>query len=530
MRATKLNKRLRANNYPLYDHPRIESFEELIDLKTRSTPKSVAFLFIEKRTRISVTYEQFGNDVRVIRALFKQMGLAGKTVALLGENSYCWILAYFAIVMGHGIVVPIDKELGTDDIGDLLGRCGASAIACSAAYTDVGEELCKAGTVKESLGMSVFSKFLNGEKSLDGGELPSSDAAAVCSILFTSGTTGQPKGVMLTQRGLMTDAVSACQNLCVHGPSLLTLPLHHAFGFTVGVLAELVYGYPICISRSLKTFKRDMLEFRPQNMILVPLYVEAMYKNIWQAARESGRDRRLKTLIVVSNLLRKLGVDVRKRLFQEVIDKFGGELSEIVCGGAFLDQRLINGMDDVGIQVLNGYGITECSPVVSVNRNEYRKAGSVGLPLSACEVKVVDDEIYVRGDVIMAGYCRDGPSTAKAMDGEWFRTGDLGYVDEDGFLFVTGRKKNLIVLSNGKNVSPEELEEKIVEMPGVREVVVFGHDDRIAAEVYASDSAEVKRGILLLNRKLPAYKRIQEIEFRDEPFAKTSTQKIKRRY
>lgn len=271
-----------------------------------------------------------------------------------------------------------------------------------------------------------------------------------------------------------------------------------------------------------------MQTFKPQSIALVPLYVETIYNGIWKTAKTQGKEKLMKTMIGISGFLRKLGIDFRRRLFQSVLQQFGGELDLLICGGAPLKQSYIDGMDALGIQVLNGYGITECSPVVSVNRNRYYRSGSIGLPLECCEVRIQGGEICVKGDIVMAGYYEDEAATREVLEDGWFKTGDIGYLDEDGFLFVTGRKKNLIILSNGKNVAPEELEEKILDITGVKEVVVYVENDIITAEVFADEETGIQESVMALNKELPGYKRIQRVKFRTSEFEKTTTKKIKR--
>lgn len=225
---------------------------------------------------------------------------------------------------------------------------------------------------------------------------------------------------------------------------LLTLPLHHTFAFTAGVLVMLVYHLPICINKSLRTFQKDMETLRPQNMFLVPLYVETMYKNVWNGAKKQGKDRLLRRMIVISNFARKLGLDLRCMLFKSVLDNFGGRLNLLVSGGAAIRQNYIDGMDDIGILVLNGYGITECAPVVAVNRNQAYKPNSIGLPLVCNEIEIRDGEICAHGDNVMLGYYQNKIATRESIIEGWLHTGDLGYQDEDGFIYITGRKKNLI--------------------------------------------------------------------------------------
>ncbi len=511
--------------YPLYTHPALKDFRQLLDWRAGKTPNNVAFQYRDNSHLVSVTYAQFRTEVDALAAFFHTQGFQDAKIAVLGENSYPWILTYFAVVLSGNIIVPIDKELPTEDMISLLQRCGAKALIYSPSYEDVAQAAQTVGALETVFGMAEFPAILESQHD------PSpaiSDENAVCAIIYTSGTTGDPKGVMLTQKGLIVDAVNGCRYVNFTGTSLLTLPLHHTFAFTAAVLVLLVYGRCICINKSLRTFQADMKTYQPQNMLLVPLYVETMYKGIWKAARERKKERLLRALIKVSNLLRKCGLDLRQKLFRSVLEQFGGKLNLIVSGGAFLEQKYIDGMEEIGIQVLNGYGITECSPVVAVNRNGWTKPGSVGLPLPCCEIKIQDGEVCVKGEAVMAGYFQDDAATAEAIQDGWFHTGDLGHLDEDGFLFITGRKKNLIILSNGKNVSAEELEAQLFQIAGVEEAVVYGEDGHITAEIFSEEPDGIQGEVTALNQKLPPYKRIQRVKFRDTPFEKTTTRKIKR--
>jgi long-chain acyl-CoA synthetase len=284
-----------------------------------------------------------------------------------------------------------------------------------------------------------------------------------------------------------------------------------------------------------------MVKFKPFNMILVPLFVETIYKKIWADAKKQDKDKMLKKMVGVSNRLLKIGIDIRHLLFKSVIKSFGGNLKLIVSGGAPLDPRYVKGFREIGIIVLNGYGITECSPIVSVNRNEYYRDGSVGQIYSCCEVKIAEPdenghgEICVKGKNVMLGYYKNEQATKEAFDGEWFKTGDIGYLDQDGFLFISGRKKNLIILSNGKNVYPEEMEYAILtDIPYVKEVVVYAESDAIVAEIFLDDknypdcTLTINGDISRLNRTLPLYKNIGKIVIRDIEFPKTTVKKIKR--
>lgn len=533
-------------SYPLNEHPEIVNLKHLADLRAEKETKQTAFLYMENENVQTVTYEDFKQDIEGLGSWFYSENIRNLKVALIGENSYEWILTYFAVVSGSNIIVPMDKELPADEIQKLLRKGGADVLVYANSYLTLAKDMIEAQAVKRIIPMKDFSSFIKrGKEHIKDGFTDficnEIDEEAVCSILFTSGTTGEPKGVMLSQKNLVTDIMGAFENVYIVGSSLLTLPLHHTFAFSTSVLAMMLCGVPVFINNSLRTFMKDMQQFQPQNMFLVPLYVETMYKRIWQNAERQKKDGLLRVLIKISRILRRMGIDVRRILFKSILTAFGGNLTLIVSGGAPIEQKYIDGFDDIGIQVLNGYGITECSPVVAVNRNRRYKKNSVGLPLPRCEVKIIDGEICVSGGIVMKGYYEDKEATNAAFTGKWFKTGDLGYLDEDGFLYITGRKKNLIILSNGKNVSPEELEERIKNIPGVTEVLVYGENDLITAEIYAEEGEDVRQinskeveerirqEIQELNKMLPVYKRVQRVKFRNNEFEKTTTKKIKRK-
>lgn len=539
-----MEKKKRLTNYPLYEHTHITNVKQLIEENARRTPDHLAFRYLFQKEVKSVTYKQFYEDVIGLGLFLRRQGFQNRKIALLGENSYDWILTYFATVLSSNIIVPIDKELSDDEIGNLLSFCDAEVLIHSELFANTVQKMFRKGQVQKVFSMKNFPTFFESVKGIAPDEKATFqediavfqkeevDEDAVCSIIFTSGTTGKPKGVMLSQRNLMADAFASARYVYLSGPSLLTLPLHHTFAFTAGVLGVSIYGLPICISKSLRTFKSDLQTFKPQHIFLVPLYVETLHKTIWNTARQQKKGKLLKALIMFSNLARKCGLDFRKKLFHSILEQFGGNLELLVSGGAPLSSRFAKGLEDIGIQVLNGYGITECAPVVAVNRNQYCRNESVGLPLSCCDVKIEDGEIWVKGANVMLGYYHDEAATRETLEDGWFKTGDLGYLDEDGFLYVTGRKKNLVILSNGENVSPEELEEKLQVIEHVQEVIVYEKDGSLAAEIYVENEEEIQNkiheSILELNRKLPAYKRIQRIFFRDSEFEKTTTKKIKR--
>ena len=357
----------------------------------------------------------------------------------------------------------------------------------------------------------------------------------IASIVYTSGTTGKSKGVLLTHYNFCSCARSACENVLCEGVSFLVLPLHHTYGLVTSVFSMMNYGVPIYINKSLKRLIQEFSKAKPQNMFVVPLMVEMIYKNIWNQAKAQGKEKLLYRLVKISDGLLKCKIDLRKMFFKSIRSALGGELELMISGGAPIEEKYIKGFHSVGITVLNGYGITECGPVVAVNRNRFSVPDSVGIPLSCNQVRISEEgEILVKGDNVTQGYYQNEEENKKAFtqDG-WFKTGDIGNIDEYGALHITGRIKNLIILSNGKNISAEALESQIYTIPYVKEVIVYGKNDKITAEVYLDENVAdarnaIKKDIEQINRQLPQVQNIGDIIIRDTEFPKTSTKKIKR--
>ena len=401
------------------------------------------------------------------------------------------------------MIVPIDKELDADSITELLIDSESSLLVYSNTYADIVEQL--QGRIPNIKYMNMkdipqciekgMQLFLDGYKAFLDVQVCKNDLA---SIVYTSGTTGESKGVMLTHNNFCSCMYGACCNVSLTGASLLVLPLHHTFGLVASVFAVMYYGYPIYINKSLKKLSDDFKKAKPQHLFAVPLIVETLYKNIWINAKKQGKEKLLQRLIKVSEVLLKCKIDLRKVLFKSVISAFGGNLDLIVSGGAPIDEKYIRAFHSLGITVLNGYGITECGPIVAVNRNQFNIVGSVGLPLICNEVKIAEDgEILVRGDNVMQGYYHLEGENEKVFIDSWFKTGDLGRIDEYGALHVTGRIKNLIILGNGENIPAESIEEQIYTILYVKEVIAYGEDNRIVAEVYLDEEvADAKERIL----------------------------------
>lgn len=510
-------------SYPLYDVKQITTLRELLGFRASESPEKAAFAWMASGRRYEITYDRLKQEADALGAALRRKHARNAKVAILGENSYAWILSFFAVVCSGNVAVPVDKELSPEAAAWIMTDSGCTHLIFSDTYCDVAEAVCHAADIC-AVNMRELDALIAEEAALaDGGAavhqeipvLPETLAA----IIYTSGTTGSSKGVMLSHGNLARDTCLACQNCKFYGDTLLLLPLHHSFGLVAGVFVTMLYGYTVYINRSLKNLAQDFMDAKPQSLFVVPLFVESLYRQAQSAAEKNGREA------------------VRKA--------FGGNLDTVVSGGAALPARYVRAFRDFGINLLNGYGITECSPVVSVNRNEDYRDGSVGQVLHTCEVRIdAPDgngvgEVCVKGPIVMQGYFgRQDETDAAVVDG-WFHTGDLGYLDEDGFLFITGRKKNLIILGNGENVAPEELEGLFDGVPLVKEVVVYEKDQRIVAEIYPDEEyarkypagaveEELHKALAEINRTLPKFKQIGSVIIRASEFQKTTTKKIKR--
>ncbi len=538
-------------NYPLNDVKRITDLRQLIEFRAESTPDRIVFKYpVGKDDIAEISYKELSDSITSLGTELLAMNHKNSHIAILGENSYKWLLAFFSVVNSGNIAIPIDKEMSYEDIGKQLKASDTSVLIYSETYSDIAAELKKILDITfismdeiDGMVRSGYKKVQEGDKRYYDNTI---DEIAVCAIIYTSGTTGVSKGVMLSHKNFALDTYSACRNYYCYGDTVLLLPLHHTFGLVAGVFVTMLYGYSVYINKSLRNISADLIKARPQGLFLVPLFVETLYKNMWKKIESSGKAKQIKLLITVCRILLSIGIDIRRKVFEPVLQSFGSNLDIIISGGAPLNPKYIQGFRDIGIELLNGYGITECSPVVAVNRNKYYRDGSVGQILKECDVSIIepDDtgtgEVCVSGNIIMQGYYNMPDETSQVLKDSIFHTGDLGYIDDDGFLFITGRKKNLIIRANGENVSPEELEERLLDCELIKEVVVYENDGNIMAEIYPDkDNVEdksdpaIKETISIyikeMNRSMPAFKRISDFSIRDIEFDKTTTKKIKRR-
>lgn len=512
-------------------------------------------------------YSRMVQDVNALGTKLLEMGLKGKHFALLGENSYAWVISYLAVVNGVGISIPLDKELVEDDITALLIKGDVDVIICSDAFApDMEGIMEKCPKLKTCIIMNPQEYYPDcyaledliesGSRVLEEGNRDYLDIMidqdGMCEISFTSGTTGANKGVMLSHRNIMAVVYGAMHVIRAEGISFSVLPINHTYEKSCHILGGIYSGITICFNDSLKRVVENINVFKPDMTLMVPIFLESIYKNIWKESEKSGLANHLRYGIWFSNILRKFGIDKRRYFFKPILKRFGGNINQIICGGAPLRQEVAEGLSDLGIDVLNGFGITECAPLVACNMRTWNKHGSVGRIMPNCKVRIDDPdengigEIQVKGDNVMLGYYKDPVNTRKTFteDG-WFRTGDLGYIDRDQFLYINGREKNLIILSNGKNVCPEEIEDVIVgKIPYVQEAVVFAKpaivgDDTISVCVYFEEDFLLENGLLscgkrlnqdmkTVNRSLPVYKRVSKVLISESEFVKTTTKKIKR--
>lgn len=531
--------------------PEYRTIREIVVKGTAAGGNKKQFMFLDKNKEMQeINYNQTWKIISTLGTYFFSKGLKkGAKIALISENVIEWAFAYYAILVGGNVCVPMDAKLPNEDLEDQLVRCGCDALIYSDKFADLAESVKgnSAITIKEYFPMDKFEEYYaagealiaNGDDSFDKVEIKPDDLACIC---YTSGTTGKSKGVMLTHRNIASDCTSSCRVLTGRH-AIAFLPLHHTLSWVSALYATYIvveWGY---LCDSLKDIQKDIVNIKPYNFTGVPLVVETVYDKIWKTARKMGKEELLKKGLKISNFLMKFGIDIRRKIFGMVIDNLGGNLDMIICGGAYLDPKYEKGLYDLGIDVFNGYGLTECSPVITCNHPGKFKFGSVGTPLDCCEIKIHEPdedgvgEVYVRGDNVMVGYYGEPEATAQAFDGDWFKTGDYGRIDKDGFLFMVGRKKNLIVLSNGKNVSPEELEEKLMTaIPYIKEVLVYEEDRRIVGEFFLNEEdypdakKTLKADVNEFNARMPIFKRINKVRTRDDEFPKTTTLKIVRKY
>ncbi len=560
---------MKKNRIIYYPSEPLGSIKELVSEASKNAGNQVAYRFMENDKEISVTYKAFEKDTFALGTGLASIGSASCHIALVGDNSYDWLCVYLTVLKSSGVFVPIDKELLPADMANVINDSDSEVLFYAKRFEKfVKEYTDKLPKIKHFIAIDGYAetedgKYLSyhllkdrGLALYDHGDTTYTDMTcdpyALKMLVYTSGTTGIAKGVMLCEHNLVSVIYYGMMVSQTLHKSLSVLPYNHTYEAVAGILVSIRNHNEVYINDNIKNVLANIQYFKPEIIYLVPAFVEAFYKKIWANIRHSGREKAFKALLRFSASSRRVGIDMRKQLFAAVHEAFGGELKKIVCGGAPVRPELGEFFDAVGISLCNGYGITECSPIVSANQDHFNDCTTVGIKLPCVDVTIDDPdedgigEICVKGDIVMLGYYKKPELTNEVLDDNGvFRTGDYGYINHLGQLVITGRKKNLIILSNGKNIFPEEIENYIENIPYVGEVVVYGHKDEhgqdtaLYAEIFLSEEKLEEMGIESVEEQLktdvahacmplPAYKRISKIFVRKTPFDKTTTNKIKR--
>ena len=558
--------------------PHIWDVTDLCDIIERHGNKTL-FRYYEGKDIQSMTYATFGTQVREAAAAFTAMCLCGEKIAVIGETSPQWVCTYLGALAAGCVIVPMDKELDTEEIRRFIAMVDARAIVYSKSFNEKFIKSISDGDtgiryfipITPAYDSSFDNKVIAFDQLLtcgrerverDGYHYPIvRNREKLAEMLFTSGTTGTSKCVMLCQKNIFAAVNAAVETVCFSADDVVVsvLPIHHTYELMC-ILAEMVYGIEICINDSLRHVMKNFQLFKPTGLVLVPLFINTMYAKIWSEAQKSKKETILKAGLATSKTLMAVGIDARRKIFKSVLDAFGGRLDHIICGGAKLNPDLIAAFEDFGISIFEGCGITECSPLTCVTPYFARKYGSVGPAVPCCRVRIdektgsgeneegyVEGEIQIKGDNVMLGYYNNPEANEAAFttDG-WYRTGDIGYMDGDGYVYITGRMKSVIVLENGKNVFPEEIEEYLGKIDTICESVVVGRkapdSDAIiltavvfpAYDKFPTGASEeliresIRNSINAMNRRLPGFKQVKAVEYRQTEFEKTTSKKIKR--
>ncbi len=507
-----------------------------------------------------ITYRKFGEDVEALGTELCARGLMGAHIMLVGENCYAWACAYLCVVCGVGVIVPADKDASPEQLAMIAERADVTVVIHS---TECKEKL---SALPESIQRISFDEFpsmieLGGDRVFRGDRTyldAEIEEDQMRVLIFTSGITGEPKGVMLSHQNICFGLAEICKMIKITGNDrfLSVLPLHHAYECTCGFLCPMYRGATVVFAEGIRHIARSMRETQPTVFLSVPLLVETLYEKLWEAFEKRGEAVKVRRLIKISNAPRNDAsrTALKRRMLSKVLRIFGGNLRMIITAGYAVNPEVLHGFRDLGIHVLHGYALTECTPLAAINRDNSFRDASVGLALPNTLLDIYDvqpdgtGEIRFKGKNLMLGYYDQPELTQKAIRGGWFYTGDLGYIDKNGFLYVTGRKKNIIPGIGGKNVYPEELEELLTAAPYIKEVLVVGYPSeethtysvvaiihpsyREIEETYGKNFAksqldfEIKRAISDLNSRLPSHKRITDYVLRKEPFQRNSSKKI----
>lgn len=571
--------------YTCHNVKEISDYADLIAKSAAEYGSKDCYRFLRGKVEYRISYSRFADTVYSLGQALVRLGVNEGHTAIIGDKCYEWLASYFASIIFGGVAVPLDKELAEEQIRGFVNFADCDTVIYTKKFAKVfaGHE-AEMPRVKHYIEITLdvpvdpddtyeaqepqgthhtfdsLVKWGSADLFKNGfaADIENQDVDRLSIIIFTSGTTGTSKGVMLSQKNILSCVLECIKLVDVRNDDIVVsvLPFHHTYEMTAGIFAPFIVGATVCINDSIRNTTRDFKYFQPTLIALVPLFVTTIYKKIIDTARKKRIDKVLIGMMKTDRALRRVGIDMRKTFFSSVTSVFGGRLTRIVCGGAAMPPDLLEKFSSFGIQLCEGYGITECSPVVAVSPFEHTRSGSCGLILPTVQVYIDRDnpgdaagEIVVKGDNVMLGYYKNEEATREVLDSRgWFRTGDCGYVDRDNYLYITGRKKNVIVLDNGKNVFPEEIEEYLDGFELIEECAVVGRKaeggDTVAvtAIIYPNYEKAAEKGIegdeavkeyfkgevARLNKKLASFKQIRGVEIRKTPFPKTSTQKIQR--
>ena len=553
----------------IYDVKEFKNIREIINNSIEKYPENKAFIIKNKDKNkekyTNITYREFGEQINSLGSALINKGLKNKHIAVISPNRYEWALTYYAVLNGTGILVPLDKGLPDSEIESLLQRSHSNAVVFDKKYEEIMKQIKenKTTNVTEFICMdendtftSINELLTEGKELLNKGYREFLDAKIneeeMSIILFTSGTTSASKAVMLSHKNIASNiyALNSAEKIYDTDVNLAFLPFHHTFGST-GLLFFLSNGATNVFCDGIRHIQSNLKEYKVTTFVCVPLLLEAMYKKIMKEIEKQGKEKLIKRIIPITNFLLKLKIDIRRKVFKDIINSLGGNIRFIVSGASGIDKKVAKGFNDFGILTVQGYGLTETSPVLSAENENCIRYGSIGYPMVNVEIKIDNPneegigEIIARGPNVMLGYYENEEATNEVMVDGWFHTGDLAYQDKDGYIFVAGRKKNVIVLKNGKNIYPEELEILINDLPYIEESMVFGmpkEDDLVVSAkiVYNKEFKEknnytqeelkekIWQDIKEINKELPTYQHIKNIIVTDEPMIKTTTAKVKR--
>ncbi len=557
----------------LYDVEKITSIQKMLINSAKKYGSKLALEDLNETPIQRVTYTSLLNKVLKFGNALKASGIEERThIALIGENRVQWVISYLTCMMFNFVVVPIDRNLSENEIYNIIHESDSEAVIFSGSFSDIFT-----GThpslkrIKHFISMDkptsdeefkYMVDLIDEAQPAELEELPDINPDDLAEIIFTSGSLGRAKGVMLSQKNLASNLVDMVSMLYIYPEDrfLSVLPIHHTYECTCGMLCPLYSGASAHYARSLKTVVDDLQRVKATMLLGVPLLYDKMFKRIMKTIKEDKlKAKVVPPLMKFTNALSKLGAkDIKRKVFSELHKKFGGHIRLFIAGGAAPDPEVARGLRELGFNFIQGYGLTETSPILALNQIDNFKDNAAGLPLPSVELKIHEPdeegvgEIYAKGPSVMLGYYKNEAATRDTFDGDWFKTGDIGFIDKDGFLHITGRKKNVIISKSGKNVFPEEIEDKLNRSEYILESLVYAEEDSkldeiIAAQIVPDAEAMIqyseennveindqmmekiiRKEVDKINKEMPNYKQIRKIYIRDKEFEKTTTQKIKR--